>query len=305
MKWKKLGLLYCHKDNNNNEIYSTVPFVKYLGDDVFRIYFSPRDEQNRSYPFYVDVDIFTKQVLQKATRPLIEPGAIGTFDDAGCVLFQILELNEKKYLYYSGWTLSKRVPFTFFIGLAVGNKDSEIFSKYSLAPIIGPNKNDPYLAGAPWIIVENNIWKMWYITGLGWEPELNGVQKHFYTITYAESKNGIDWSLSGKICIPFKSNSEYAIARPVVLKRKDIYQMWYSYRATESCSTYQIGYAESYDGIEWQRKDDEAGIKTSGKGWDSEMICYPFVFDHKGKTYMLYNGNGYGKTGFGIAVLES
>ena len=34
------------------------------------------------------------------------------------------------------------------------------------------------------------------------------------------------------------------------------------------------------------------------------MIEYPFVFDHDGSRYMLYNGNGYGKTGFGLAVLE-
>ncbi len=39
-------------------------------------------------------------------------------------------------------------------------------------------------------------------------------------------------------------------------------------------------------------------------GWDSEMIDYPFDFDHKGHRYMLYNGNGYGKTGFWLAVLE-
>ena len=43
-------------------------------------------------------------------------------------------------------------------------------------------------------------------------------------------------------------------------------------------------------------------IDVSLVGWDSEMIEYPFVFEHKNKRYMLYNGNHYGKTGFGIAV---
>jgi hypothetical protein len=37
-------------------------------------------------------------------------------------------------------------------------------------------------------------------------------------------------------------------------------------------------------------------------GWDSEMIEYPFVFEHDGLRYMLYNGNGYGRSGFGLAV---
>jgi hypothetical protein len=58
------------------------------------------------------------------------------------------------------------------------------------------------------------------------------------------------------------------------------------------------------DGDNWVRKDDESGIDVSAEGWDSQMICYPFVMDHKGERYMLYNGNGYGRTGFGVAILE-
>jgi len=34
------------------------------------------------------------------------------------------------------------------------------------------------------------------------------------------------------------------------------------------------------------------------------MIEYPYVFYHKEKRYMLYNGNGFGKTGFGLAVFS-
>lgn len=304
MKWEKHGLLYCHKNANGGDAYTTVPFVEHLKDDIFRVYFSPRDSENRSYPFFVDIDIFTKEILGDAEKPLVLPGNLGTFDDAGCVLFQILENNNRRYLYYSGWTLAKRVPFTFFIGLAIADIGLDNFIKYSEAPIIGANKYDPFLAGAPWVIIENDIWRMWYITGTGWEEGIDNFQKHYYTITYAESENGIDWKPSGKICIPFKSDKEYAIARPVVIKQNNLYKMWYSYRATENCATYQIGYAESLDGLEWIRKDEEAGITTSDAGWDSEMICYPFVFEHKAKTYMIYNGNSYGKTGIGLAELS-
>ena len=96
------------------------------------------------------------------------------------------------------------------------------------------------------------------------------------------------------------SSEEYAISRPSVLKEDGLYKMWYSYRG----QSYRIGYAESTDGLYWERKDEEAGIDASKSGWDSEMIEYPYVFDHKGERYMLYNGNGYGKTGIGLAVLE-
>ena len=77
--------------------------------------------------------------------------------------------------------------------------------------------------------------------------------------------------------------------------------MWYGHRG----SAYRIGYAESVDGIRWIRKDDQAGIDVSPNGWDSESIEYPCYFTHGTSKYLLYNGNAYGKTGFGLAVLES
>ena len=76
--------------------------------------------------------------------------------------------------------------------------------------------------------------------------------------------------------------------------------MWYSFREQKSVQSYRIGYAESIDGLVWDRKDYLMNnFDVSDEGWDNEMICYPFIFEHKKTLYMLYNGNGYGKTGFG------
>ena len=76
--------------------------------------------------------------------------------------------------------------------------------------------------------------------------------------------------------------------------------MWYTFRGT----SYRIGYAESSDARTWIRKDNEAGIDVSAGEWDGESIEYPCVFDHGNERYMLYCGDGYGRTGFGLAVLE-
>jgi hypothetical protein len=76
--------------------------------------------------------------------------------------------------------------------------------------------------------------------------------------------------------------------------------MWYSHRG----QSYRVGYAESANGIEWERKDTHSGIDVSESGWDSEMIAYPYVFEHEGTHYMLYNGDGYGRTGIGLAVFD-
>ena len=74
--------------------------------------------------------------------------------------------------------------------------------------------------------------------------------------------------------------------------------------AAVSVTRYRIGYATSQNGDDWTRRDDEVGIDVSAEGWDSDMICYPCVIDHRGTRFMLYNGNAYGATGFGLAVAE-
>ena len=162
---------------------------------------------------------------------------------------------------------------------------------------------DPYSTFAPFVLKDKGIWRMWYVSLIKWE-EKNNELKHYYHIKYAESLDGINWKKEGKICIDFKNTLEYAIARPCVIKRGNTYKMLYSYRAGEKNLTYRIGYAESMDGINWERMDEKMNLSISESGWDSEMVCYPYVFEYNDKLYMLYNGNGYGKTGIGLAVLE-
>ena len=84
--------------------------------------------------------------------------------------------------------------------------------------------------------------------------------------------------------------------------------MYFCYRnafdfRTNPQNSYKLGYAYSYDGLSWTRDDINAGISTTQFSWDSEMMCYPNVFKSAGNYYMLYNGNEFGKYGFGAALL--
>ena len=148
-----------------------------------------------------------------------------------------------------------------------------------------------------------------YLSCLRWERgNQEGALKHYYYIKYATSLDGIDWQRKPDPAIDFESQFEYAISTPRVKKQSNgTYKMWYSYRGRQSPDdTYRIGYAESLDGETWVRKDRMmSSFDVSDTGWDSEMICYPFVFEYESQLYMLYNGNGYGRSGFGLAVLEA
>ena len=100
--------------------------------------------------------------------------------------------------------------------------------------------------------------------------------------------------------IGFADPGEYAIARPTVTMVGDRFLMAFACRGERD----RIGAASSPDGIRWTRIDSRMGLPASSQGWDSEMTTYPSLFWHRESLWLAYNGNGYGKTGFGLAVWE-
>ncbi len=298
MKWIKKGLIVSPQKNLWwMQTHAMLPFAEIIKDNICRIYFSGRDKNNRSHIGYVLADINSSfKILEYSKEPVLSLGKLGCFDDNGVTPSWVVNYNGKKYLYYIGWNKASTVRMGLIMGLAISEDNGLTFHRYSSAPILERTDKEPYaILTAPCVLFDKDIWKMWYVSGIGWvNPDLPR-----YNIKYAESNDGIKWDRKGIVCIDFKVD-ENALARPCVIKENGIYKMWYSYKG----DNYRIGYAESRDGITWGRLDKQAGIDVSKSGHDSEMIEYAFVFNHKGKKYMLYNGNDYGKEGIGLAVLE-
>lgn len=299
-KWIKNRLVFVPDGSKSWMLtHASNPVAKHVIGDIFKVYFSSRDKENKSSIGFIEINLNEPfKILHISEEPVLSPGELGTFDDSGASLACITKMKNKSYLYYIGWNLGVTVPWRNSIGLAILNEVTRKFEKYSKAPIMDRSIVDPYSISYPFVLQDKDKMKMWYGSNLSWGKEQKDMA---HVIKYAESVDGINWERKGIICINFKSSSEYALSKPCVVKEMGIYKMWYSYRG----ASYRISYAESNDGINWIRKDGEIDLDVSGSGWDSEMIEYPFVFDHKGKRYMLYNGNSYGKTGFGLATLES
>jgi len=297
MHWQKLGRLFEPAGQAAwIASHAALPWAVPLHGDTFRVYCAGRDVQGRSQVGIVELDLFNPVGARVLQEPVLALGTLGAFDDNGVMNACLLHEGERDYLYYVGMTTGGTVPFRSFTGLAT-SEDGLKFVRTSPSPILERDAVDPYLTAASFVLRDGERWHMWYTSGVRWAME-DRRPKHYYHIKYASSSNGIDWERSGSVCIDFQPG-EYAIARPFVVKENGVFKMWYSYRG----DAYRIGYAESDDGIAWDRKDREAGIDVSPSGWDSEMVCYASVFDHGGERYMLYNGNGYGKTGFGLARL--
>ena len=302
--WKKKGLIYeCDFFDTG---YAQDPFIDKINDDVWRIYYSARTKDVVSLPFYLDVEAGNpSNILHKETKPLFLPGSSGTFDETGITMTSIVDVGNEKYLYYCGWNRRSSVPYALSIGLVKVNNGGNKFQKMFSGPIMDRSIFNPISVSAPMVIFDEGIFKMWYITFTEWIMVESRLEPTF-VIKYASSKNGIDWVTDSHICLNSLFPGE-SLARPWVIKEDGIFKMWFSSRGAKGYrlvggSHYMIEYAESSDGINWKRISDRSILELSENGWDSEMLAYASVVSHKDDYYMLYNGNYFGKTGFGYAV---
>lgn len=301
MKWKKLGRIIAPQPELFwNKSHAMMPTPLHLGGNFYRIYFSGRDENNVSHIGWVLLDITEPhRILETSLTPVLSPGQLGCFDDNGVTPSSIIKINGKVYMYYVGWKPRCTTRFGVVAGLAVSEDDGLSFRRVSRAPLLHRTNKEPFgVMTAPSVIEDDGIFKMWYVSGTAWaNPDLP-----YYNIKYAESDNGFTWRQDGVVAIESKDDNESALGRPCVMKDGDVYRMWYSYK--DAGKAYTLGYADSSDGLSWTRRDDKVGISPSSAGWDSEMIEYGYIFSHKGAHYMLYNGNDYGRSGAGLAVMQ-
>lgn len=297
MRWKKLGRIFDPRQHEGwIASHASNGVAEHLRDDRFTVYFSSRDANNRSSIGYLVLDLnHPTQSLHVGEAPLLTPGAPGSFDQDGVTMGSVLTIDGVKHLYYLGWKLTETYPWANTIGLARYNEATSCFEKLG-SPVLGLSDIDPFSLSYPQVIREGAQYRMFYGSNLDWGTDGRSMN---HVIRNAVSANGIDWQPIDTVCLDH-DEVDHAFSRPWVVK-DDGYKMWYAVRGDQ----YRIGYAESKDLTRWVRKDDQAGIFPSERGWDSEAVTYPCIFDHERRRYMLYNGNQYGKTGFGLAVLET
>lgn len=312
MHWDKRGLIFRAAGQYEWMLHHAgVPIADALAGNRLRIYFSPRDQQNRSRGAFIEVEADNPaNVLYVHDRPVIDLGSLGAFDDAGVTPCSIVTRGERKLLYYIGWNRSVAVPYRNAIGLAVSDDGGMTFGRMFEGPILDRAPDEPYFCTSPFCLydADDEKWKMWYASGTGWTI-VGDRAEPLYHIRHAQSADGIEWTRSDRPCLTSSRPGE-STARPCVVKDGGTYRMWFCFRGAydyrfDKSQSYRLGYAESADGVTWSRRDDEVGIARSENGWDSTMIEYPFVYERGGRKYMLYNGDGFGETGFGYAILQA
>jgi hypothetical protein len=315
--WQKLGLIYqADEIVISGEIYSYAQSPQVLQFDEFiRIYFSVRklDSSGKflSYITFADFDE-AFELIRRPNSLVIGLGGLGCFDEHGIFPLHIHKRRDGKVFgYIGGWSRRISVPVDGAIGLSESLDDGITFIRVNEGPILSASVSEPFMIGDPFVLESETEFSMYYIFGTKWALSEDSLPERTYKIGRASSIDGLNWvkNNDGDAIIPDSLGEDESQAMPTVFYHDGLFHMYFCFRSSfnfrgnEKGVPYSLGYATSVDGKSWERFETPVSLYKSKSGWDSQMMCYPHVFKRNGVHYLLYNGNSFGKYGFGIAKL--
>ena len=313
MRWKNYGLIFTIADLSKISTslsYSKSPQFLYLNEKP-TFYFTSqyKDSVGKwiSVPLAVQYDSDFSKVEDLHTNLLKDESKLGTFDEHGIFPFNPLKMGQEVWAYTTGWSRRHSVDIDMSIGLCKSVNGLK-FDRVADGPIMSHNLREPFLVGDAFVIFENSTFKMWYIFGDNWVQQQNTTNaERRYRIAYAHSSDGMNWQRDGKYIIESKDGLECQ-ALPSVVHHGDRYHMMFCYRNVFDFrlggnNSYKLGYAYSFDSINWTRNDGFVSTISNRADWDASMQCYPNLFSYQDRLYCAYNGNDFGNRGFGLAEL--
>jgi hypothetical protein len=238
-------------------------------------------------------------VRRRVGVPALDLGERGSFDADGVNPTCVIEWNDRLYLYYVGYERLADAPYSLLTGIAVSDDGGESFRRLSTDPLLAPTEHERFFRTAAFVRKEGARWRMWYIGGGEWMTE-NDHTYPIYALKHLASDDPLKWPGAPETLMdPDRERGEIGFGRPWVERRDDLYVMNLSVRRT---SGYGLVSATSTEGMAWQL--GESLVDPGPEEWDAEMVCYGASFESNGRRYLLYNGNRFGRTGFGIAIQE-
>lgn len=318
MRWSRLGKIFDptqHALANGCAQYAQSPQALVF-DDFVRVYFSTRavDTNGKflSQVAFVDLSKNLRDVLRVSDRTVIPLGGLGCFDEHGIFPLSVVRVGDAVYGYTCGWSRRVSVSVDTAIGLAISRDDGLTFQRIGAGPVLAQSLHEPCLVGDGFVRQFEGIFHMWYIFGTGWKRERPDVAPdRTYKIGHATSPDGIRWHKEeARQIVADRLGPDESQALPTVIRVGSRHHMFFCYRQTFDFRAnrergYRIGHAWSDDLIRWTRDDDRPRLDVPEGEWDSDMQCYPNVFECDGRVFMLYNGNQFGRYGFGLARLET
>lgn len=304
-KFIKKGFIYSWDTPNLWwKTHTMAPSAIYWNTKI-RVFVGAWDDSPISRITYIDLDPLdpTKVLFVKEDAPILDIGKEGMFDDNGVFPAHASVIDNKIYLYYTGFQKGDKIPHYNFGGLAV-SEDGETFTRVSEAPVLDRKDEGLLVRAGQSVFVENCVFRTVYSCGNGF-VFVGGKERPTYDVCYQESFDGLEYKSIGRKIVEANHCVEHGLGRPQIIKINEDYFVFYTRRMLDM--NYFLGCARSKDCINWDKDEDIFDQVThSIDGFDSEMIYFPSILyvPPLDKYLLFYCGNGFGKTGFGYMVLE-
>ncbi len=316
MRWRKLGRIFDptqHRLPNGCGQFAQSPQALVF-DDFVRVYFATRAVDGGkflSHVAFADFDKSLREIIRVNNRPVIELGGLGCFDEHGIFPMNVLRHDGLIYGYTCGWNRRVSVSVDTAIGLAISRDEGLTFQRIGDGPVLAASVHEPCLVGDGFVKVIDGAFHMWYIFGTGWKRyDVNSPPDRTYKIGHATSSDGVTWQKEeARQIIDDVLGPQESQALPTVVVVDGVFHMFFCYRQSFDFRAangrgYRIGHAYSHDLTNWIRDDAEPLLEGTTGNWDGDMQCYPHAFECDGRTLLLYNGDQFGRFGFGLAELE-
>ncbi len=238
-------------------------------------------------------------------NPIIRLGPKGSWDESILICQSVIYDQEEKL--FKMWYIGGTPQGVFSIGLAT-SPDGVHWTKYAGNPVL--RVTEPWegtVMEAFTVLKTKEGYKIWYGG--------NDLSRDKAAIGYASSPDGITWVKhpDNPIFTPDLPTrwDGYSVSDPDIIYHDGIYHMWYKGWKRKGGNAW-IGHAISYDGINWERDEENPVLLTSSLpgGWDNYEVYRPRVVlgqsPEGGPTFtinrMWYSGRNYSLTAqIGIA----
>ncbi|WP_455391552.1 LamG-like jellyroll fold domain-containing protein [[Eubacterium] cellulosolvens] len=201
---------------------------------------------------------FPTDFVKYSSNPLVKNGPATSWDDVSATRPAIVYNGTGYMMWYEGRPGST----SWQIGLATST-DGITWTKYSGNPVLTLGSGsawDSDVIGMPWVLFDGKKYKMWYGGELGTT----------WKIGYATSIDGINWQkYPNNPVLDLGSSGSWDDAEvkdPFVLFDGGMYKMWYT-GMKNSNHVNKVGYAISYDGINWTKHSNNP-IISGPSGWN-------------------------------------
>jgi hypothetical protein len=280
-----------------------------LDEHTVRVFVSSRNGSGESLPYAVDLDIDTFDIVGNQRRPLMPLGARGAFDENGIMPSSVVRLNDGSFrMYYIGWNRgSSTVPYRLAIGSARSD-DGLHFERENDGPLLDRSRADPIFVTTPNVVPgahePHQEWTMTYVSASAWEL-IDGRPEPKYHLALATSPDGLAWSPSGPMTVSFEAE---AFARPSRFPHGAEELLIFCHRKMNGYrsggpAAYRIGVLHGSERSDWTTVTRDLVIEGDAE-WASEMRCYPQLVQRRDSFVMLYNGDGFGRTGVLAAQID-